>query len=101
MSPDDLKWAVGQGGFALAFVVLFHFYRKDIKSYTDLWQATTKELMQLTKDNTTSNTLNTASNMQLINVVNQLETRLLDIRPGGRRHTDMADTPPGKIRGGP
>jgi len=56
MDSDTLKWAIGQGGFAVAFIVLFHFYRKDVKSYTDLWRSVSDALIEVVKDNTASNT---------------------------------------------
>lgn len=56
MEPDFVKWMIGQGGIAIAFVVLFHFYRKDVKSYTDQWRGQSEALIEVVKDNTASNT---------------------------------------------
>ncbi len=49
------KWLVtlGIGGVLAAF--MFTFYRKDIKQYTELWKAATAQLIEVVKDNTTSN----------------------------------------------
>jgi hypothetical protein len=55
MDADALRWAIGQGGLAIAFVVLFHFYRKDVKSYTELWRGVSDNLIIVVKENTTSN----------------------------------------------
>lgn len=55
MDVEFLKWSIGQGGIAVAFVVLFHFYRKDVKSYTDLWREHSGVLMTVVRENTTSN----------------------------------------------
>lgn len=46
------KWAVGQGGIAVAFIVLFHFYRKDVQSYTALWKTQSEQLLLVVKENT-------------------------------------------------
>jgi hypothetical protein len=44
---------LGVGG-AIAGLI-FYFYRKDVKQYTDLWKNVTNELIGVVKDNTASN----------------------------------------------
>lgn len=41
MDADSIKWfaSLGVGGVLAAFI--FFFYRKDLKSYADMWQAQT------------------------------------------------------------
>lgn len=53
---DFAKWLItlGVGGVLAGF--MFVFYRKDIKQYTELWKTTTDVLINIVKDNTTSNT---------------------------------------------
>lgn len=65
MDAEFLKWSIGQGGIAVAFVVLFHFYRKDVKSYTDLWREHSGIMMSVVKENT-------ASNVRLIGLIDEM-----------------------------
>lgn len=64
------KWLVtlGVGGVLAGF--MFAFYRKDIKQYTELWKVTSEQLIQVIKDNTTSNT-------RLISLIENQERNLL------------------------
>ena len=78
MDGDALKWAIGQGGLAVAFVVLFHFYRKDVKGYTELWKSMSDALMAVVKENTASNT-------HLITLVDALHRRLDENNKEARR----------------
>jgi hypothetical protein len=50
------KWlaTLGIGGVLAAF--MFTFYRKDVKQYTELWKASTDQLILVIKENTASNT---------------------------------------------
>jgi hypothetical protein len=57
--PSDtefVKWlaTLGIGGILAGF--MFVFYRKDMKSYTELWKITTDQLIEIVKENTISNT---------------------------------------------
>lgn len=81
------KYLIGQGGFALAFVVLFYFYRKDVKAYTDLWKSQTESLMQVVKENTTSNTRLIASNDSMQVLLAQM-MRMVGGIAGPRRSND-------------
>lgn len=56
---DTIKFAewlatLGVGGVLAAFI--FTIYRKDIKQYTELWKATTDELVNVVKENTVAST---------------------------------------------
>lgn len=55
-SSEFYKWLItlGVGGVLAGF--MFVFYRKDVKQYTELWKVSTDILMQVVKDNTSSNT---------------------------------------------
>lgn len=60
------KWLVSLGvGGAIAALILV-FYRKDVKSYTELWRMTTEQLIIVIKENT-------ASNIKLINLIETQE----------------------------
>ena len=52
MDGESVKWAIGQGGLAVAFLVLFHFYRKDVQQFTELWRAVSDEMILVVKENT-------------------------------------------------
>ena len=69
MDAEFLRWAIGQGGIAIAFVVLFHFYRKDVQSFTSQWQGQSEALIEVVRDNTASNT-------RLIVLIDALHRRL-------------------------
>ena len=49
--------------------MMFFFYRKDVKSYTELWKTQTSMLVEVVKENT-------RSNVQLTGVVDALHKRL-------------------------
>lgn len=66
LDPEFTKWlaTLGVGG-ALAGL-MFAFYRKDIKQYTELWRITAEQLTDIVKENT-------ASNVKLINLIEAQE----------------------------
>ena len=37
---------------------MFHFYRKDVERYTELWRGQSEQLIQVVKENTTAITSN-------------------------------------------
>ena len=94
---------LGLGG-AMAGL-LFFFYRKDVRSYTDLWQAQAKIneaqtslLLQIVKDNTAATVTNTEVLRALHRRVDQLDMlRLFDEKAGpgqaGAVVTDAARRP--------
>ena len=62
MDLEFTKWlaTLGIGGVLAAF--MFTFYRKDVKQYTELWKASTDQLILVIKENT-------ASNVKLISLI--------------------------------
>jgi len=56
MDPEFVKWlaTLGVGGVLAGF--MFHFYRKDVRQFTDLWRGQSEALMLIVKENTSSNT---------------------------------------------
>lgn len=56
MDPEFIKYlsTLGIGGILAG--LMFMFYRKDVKQYTDLWRTATDQLIIIVKDNTASNT---------------------------------------------
>lgn len=83
---DFMKWIItlGVGGVLAAF--MFVFYRKDVKQFTELWQAQTKMLMDVV-------IANTASNQKLISLIESQERNFLrkeDIEALINRHTNSS-----------
>lgn len=92
MDGEFLKWSVGQGGLAIAFMVLFHFYRQDVKRYTDSWKDQSNALLTVVKENTASNTrlvASTDSMQALIAQLMQIVGQRGDVR--NRRFGDPPD----------
>lgn len=60
--PDGnfLQWlsTLGIGGVLAG--MMFYFYRKDVKQYTELWRGQSDALMTVVKENTKAITENTA-----------------------------------------
>lgn len=69
MDAEFGRWltTLGVGGVLAAF--MFYFYRKDVKSYTELWKAQTEILITVVRENT-------KSNEHLIVLVDALHRRL-------------------------
>jgi hypothetical protein len=65
-TTEFTKWLItlGVGGILAAFI--FHFYRKDIKQFTELWRTATEQLTAIVKENT-------ASNARLVALLESLE----------------------------
>ncbi len=70
MDQEFVKWlaTLGIGGVLAAFI--FMFYRKDVKSYTELWKVMADQLITVIKENT-------ASNIKLINLIENQERNTL------------------------
>lgn len=68
---EFMKWiaTLGVGGILAAF--MFHFYRKDVQRYTDLWKGQSEMLVQVVKENTVANT-------KLVTLIDALHRRLDD-----------------------
>ena len=56
MDSEFIKWlaTLGIGGVLAGF--MFMFYRKDVKSYTELWKTASDQMIAIVKENTASNT---------------------------------------------
>jgi hypothetical protein len=54
-NPEFLKWLATLGVGGILAGVMFIFYRKDVKQFTDLWKITADQLMIIVKENTASN----------------------------------------------
>jgi hypothetical protein len=80
------KWLItlGVGGVLAGF--MFTFYRKDVKQYTELWKSTTDQLMNVIKENT-------SSNVKLIALIENQERNSI-------RKTDIEDMIDNRIREG-
>lgn len=73
MSTVDIeftKWLATLGVGGVLAGILFFFYRKDIKQYTELWKTATDQLMGIVKENT-------ASNIKLITMIENQERNAL------------------------
>ena len=84
MDTEFVKFlaTLGVGGVLAAF--MFHFYRQDVKQYTELWKGQTEMLMGVVKDNTQSNT-------KLITLIDAMHRRLDEegVFPGRRLPRDI------------
>ena len=69
MDPEFLKWLASLGVGGAIATVIFHWYRKDVKLYTDQWRGQSEMLIGVVKENTSSNT-------KLITVIDGLQRRL-------------------------
>ena len=69
MNTDFVQWfaTLGVGGILAAF--MFHFYRADVKTYTDQWRGQTELLVTVVRENTAANT-------RLLAVIEALHRRL-------------------------
>ena len=66
MDGEFAKWLATLGVGGVLAGLMFYFYRKDIKQYTDLWKNATDLLMSTVKENT-------ASNVKLIGLIEASE----------------------------
>lgn len=105
MDAEFSKWLIQLGGNGVIAALIFYFYRRDVRSYTELWektslmmQATLKENQMaytilvrettashnvLMKESTASNVTNIETNRQIIALLDALHRRL-----------DLQRTPP-------
>lgn len=56
MDAEFTKWLATLGVGGVLAGLMFMFYRKDVKQYTELWKTATDQLISIVKDNTVSNT---------------------------------------------
>lgn len=56
MDSEFIKWlsTLGIGGILAG--LMFVFYRKDVRQYTELWKTSSDQMMTIVKENTASNT---------------------------------------------
>jgi hypothetical protein len=54
MDAEFTKYLATLGVGGILAGLMFMFYRKDIKQYTELWKMATDQLMSTVKDNTTA-----------------------------------------------
>lgn len=78
VDAEFIKWfaTLGVGGILAAF--MFHFYRRDVREYTEQWRGQSELLVQVVKENTASNT-------RLVTVIEALHRRLDSEQPTGRK----------------
>jgi hypothetical protein len=69
------KWLLTLGVGGILAALIFTFYRKDIKQYTELWKSSTEMLMGVVKENTASN----VKLIQLLETVEKNSMRKADI----------------------
>lgn len=76
LDNEFIKWLAGLGVGGVLAGMLFMFYRKDVKQFTDLWKmqsdreaARTEMLIGVVRENTSSNT-------QLVEMIRSLHHRL-------------------------
>lgn len=56
MDAEFVKWLATLGVGGVLAGLMFMFYRKDVKQYTELWKTATDQMMVIVKENTASNT---------------------------------------------
>lgn len=66
MDAEFAKWLATLGVGGVLAGLMFMFYRKDIKQYTELWKVTSDQLIGVVKENT-------ASNVRLIQLIETQE----------------------------
>ncbi len=77
---DFVKYMLTMGVGGVIAALIFSFYRKDVKQFTDLWKSQTEMLMRVVQENTSSNT-------RLTIVIESLHRRL-DMNGLKRSHED-------------
>ena len=56
VDAEFTKWLVTLGVGGVLAGMMFMFYRKDVKQYTELWRFAQEQLVTIVKENTASNT---------------------------------------------
>lgn len=56
MDAEFAKWLATLGVGGVLAGLMFMFYRKDVKQYTELWKTSTDQLILIVRENTASNT---------------------------------------------
>lgn len=68
--PEFVQWLATLGVGGVLAGLMFIFYRKDVKQYTDLWRISTEQHMQVIRENT-------ASNAKLITLIESQERNMI------------------------
>ena len=76
MDNELFKWLAGLGVGGILAGLIFIAYRKDVKSYTDLWKESTGMLIAALKESTAAHVMNTASNQEMIGLLRAVHRRL-------------------------
>lgn len=76
--PDVLQWFATLGVGGILAGMMFFFYRKDVRQHTEMWKTQTTLLVEVVRENTSSNT-------KLIGLFEALHTRLDDNHREARR----------------
>lgn len=58
MDDEVIKWFATLGVGGILAGIMFFFYRKDVRMYTDLWKGQSDMLMKVVLDNTSATTKN-------------------------------------------
>lgn len=69
-NADFIKWLATLGVGGVLAGLMFIFYRKDVKQYTELWKTTADQLITIVKENT-------ASNVKLVSLLETQERNAL------------------------
>lgn len=76
MDSDLIKWLASLGVGGSIAGMIFLFYRKDVKSYTDLWEKASIMLGGLLKESTAAHIENSQSNREMIVLLRAVHKRL-------------------------
>ena len=87
MDNEFVKWLVQTGGTGAIAALIFYFYRKDVRSYTDLWKETSVMLASemresriaytaVVEKSTAAHVTNSETNREMIGLLQALHRRL-------------------------
>lgn len=76
MDLEITKWLATMGVGGAIAGLMFVFYRKDVRSYTDLWKETAVMLAGLIEKSTAAHVENTSSNREMISLLKAVHKRL-------------------------
>lgn len=76
MDTEFIKWLAGMGTGGAIAGLIFYFYRKDVRSYTELWRETASMLHVALEKSTSAHAINSETNREVINLLQALHRRL-------------------------
>lgn len=79
LDPDFLKFLASLGVGGIIAGLIFMWYRKDVRTFTDQWKGQSEMLMTVVKENTTAITANT----ELTRAIHQELNENRDLRRRG------------------